>query len=504
MKTLAAFLLLAATLSAQNLPRIEKHDNRFALLVDGKPFLMLGAQLNNSSSWPATLPNAWEKLEAFHVNTVEAPVYWEQMEPTPGAFDFSTVDELLAGAREHHLHIVMLWFGTWKNGQNHYIPEWMKSDLKTYPREISAYGKVLDVMSPHSPANLDADKRAFTALMRHLKQADGTQHTVIMIQVENESGSIGSVRDFSPAAQHAFEQPVPAELTHALHLPSGNWSKVFGAEADERFGAYSIAHYINQVASAGKAEYPLPMYCNVWFAYPVRALENRDRPSPGQEYPSGGPQQANIPSGRQPHPPSTRSRLTSTPTTHTSSARSSPPTRVPTIPSSFPRSAPTRTSAASSSTRSAPAPSASHHLASTAAAQSAALPHPRPHAPTTPPTTSLCSTPSPASWLSSTSKASCRPPSKNAALSARLFISPVPMPFSLSASHKPMARILPARPTGRAAPSSPRLARSTSSSPASTPASPFATHPPTPAASSRSSALKKVPTSTAPGPRLAF
>ena len=74
-----------------------------------------------------------------------------------------------------------------------------------------------------------------------------------------------------------------------------SWAKAFGPDADESFAAYSTAHYINEVAAAGKAEYPLPMYCNVWFAYPVHALENRDRPSPGQEYPSGGPQQANIP-----------------------------------------------------------------------------------------------------------------------------------------------------------------------------------------------------------------
>ena len=106
---------------------------------------------------------------------------------------------------------------------------------------------------------------------------------------------MGSIRDFSPAAQKSFEAAVPADLVRSLHLRSGNWSAAFGADADESFAAYTTARYINEVAAAGKAEYPLPMYCNVWFAYPVHALENRDRPSAGQEYPSGGPQQANIP-----------------------------------------------------------------------------------------------------------------------------------------------------------------------------------------------------------------
>jgi hypothetical protein len=295
---LAALLLAALHAQAQStdIPHLEKRDNRYALMVDGKPFFMLGAQINNSSSWPSSLPAAWPSLEALHVNTVEAPVYWEQIEPTQNKFDFSNVDLIINQAREHHLRVVLLWFGTWKNGQNHYVPEWIKSDPKTYPREENADGKLLDVMSPNSTANLEADKHAFAALMQHLKTIDATQHTVLMIQVENESGSVGSIRDFSPAAQKLFDAEVPADLTRTLHLPArGTWSHTFGPNADESFAAYSTAHYINEVATAGKAEYLLPMYCNVWFAYPVHALENRDRPTAGQEYPSGGPQQANIP-----------------------------------------------------------------------------------------------------------------------------------------------------------------------------------------------------------------
>jgi hypothetical protein len=300
-KSVYAFALcILAVYPAQSqstdIPHLERKDGHFALIVDGKPFLVLGGQINNSSAWPATLSGAWNAAEAMHANTVEAPVYWEQMEPTKDTFDFSNVDLMVTQAREHHLHLVLLWFGTWKNGQNHYVPEWIKSDPKIYPREENAYGKLLDVMSPNSPANLDADKTAFAALLRHVKSIDAAQHTVIMIQVENESGSVGSIRDFSPAAQKLFDETVPTDFARSLHLPAGgNWSKTFGPDADESFAAYSTAHYIGEVAAAGKAEYPLPMYCNVWFAYPVHALENRDRPSAGQEYPSGGPQQANIP-----------------------------------------------------------------------------------------------------------------------------------------------------------------------------------------------------------------
>ncbi|WP_263382130.1 DUF5597 domain-containing protein [Granulicella arctica] len=289
--------LCTAPLVAQDAttaPRLLNKDGHFEMTVDGKPFLMLGAQINNSSSWASTLPHVWPALEAMHVDTAEAPVYWEQMEPEPGKFDFSGVDLLVNGAREHKMRLVILWFGTWKNGQNHYVPEWVKSDPKKYPREIGPYGKVLDVMSPNSATNLEADKHAFAALMKHVHEIDAAQHTVIMIQVENESGSVGAVRDYSDAANKEFAGQVPGSLTSALHVRGGTWAQVFGADADERFAAYSTAKYISDVAVAGKAEHQIPMYCNVWITYPVHALENRDHASPGQEYPSGGAQQGNI------------------------------------------------------------------------------------------------------------------------------------------------------------------------------------------------------------------
>jgi hypothetical protein len=116
---------------ATQMPRIVQKDGRWALMVDGAPFLMLGVQINNSSAWPGMLPQVWPAAERLHANTVEAPVYWEQLEPTKGHFDFSVVDALLAGARQHNVHLVLLWFGTWKNGALHYTPEWVKRDMTT-------------------------------------------------------------------------------------------------------------------------------------------------------------------------------------------------------------------------------------------------------------------------------------------------------------------------------------------------------------------------------------
>ncbi|HUJ29878.1 MAG TPA: DUF5597 domain-containing protein [Candidatus Acidoferrum sp.] len=290
MAVCAAALLTLSNASAlaqakdHPLPRIVQKDGRYALFVDGAPYLMLGAQVNNSSAWPAMLPKVWPAIEELHANTVEMPTYWEQFEPEQGRFDYSVVDTLLAQAREHRVHLVLLWFGTWKNGSSHYMPLWVKRSPGLSPRMIGANGRAVDSPSPYSEATLKADRAAFTALMKHLKDADG-ERTVLMVQVENEPGTWGSVRDYSPAAQKLFEAPVPAELLKALHKQAdssaANWQRVFGDDAEEFFHAWSVARYIEQVAAAGKAVYPLPLYVNA-------ALRNPLNPGRPPRYESGG------------------------------------------------------------------------------------------------------------------------------------------------------------------------------------------------------------------------
>ena len=286
-----AALTLSSLACAVEAPRLVQKDGRFALLVDGKPYLMLGGQIHNSSAWPSELPQVWKSMAALHANTVEAPVYWEQFEPQEGKFDFTNVDAIVEGAREHNLHVVLLWFGTWKNGNNHYVPAWVKGDSKRFPRTIRPDGEPIDVLSPLSRNTLEADKTAFVTLMRHLKQIDSEQHTVLVMQVENESGNIGSVRDNSPEANRLFAGAVPADLLAVVHKQPGTWSQVFGAEADETFQAYHQAKYINEIAAAGKAEFAIPCYINVWIDYPAAELPQRQIDQPGIGYPSGGPVQ---------------------------------------------------------------------------------------------------------------------------------------------------------------------------------------------------------------------
>jgi len=267
------------------IPRIVEKDGRYALLVDGAPYLMLGAQSNNSSDWPATLPKVWQAIDYLHANTLETPIYWEQFEPKPGQYDYSAVDTILAQAREHHVHLVLLWFGTWKNGSQHYMPEWMKLDPERYSHVTNKNGELVDSPSPFAQASLDADVRAFTAFMRHLKLAD-PQRTVIMVQVENETGTWGALRDYSAAANKLFDASVPAEVLTAMGKDAGTsaptWHEAFGDEAEVNFHAWAVAKYVGKIAAAGKAVYALPLYANA-------ALRDPVKPGAPGSYESGGP-----------------------------------------------------------------------------------------------------------------------------------------------------------------------------------------------------------------------
>jgi len=275
---LAAALTGAA---AEDMPHLVSKDGRFALMVDGAPFLVLSGQAHNSSNYPSQLSKVWPAIAKMNANTLAMPIAWQQIEPEEGKFDFSFLDQLLKEARDHKVRLDLLWFATWKNNGPQYVPDWVKLNPSRFPHLIKANGEASGSMSPFGEATLAADRKAFVALMSHLKQAD-PQHTVILVQVENEAGTYGSVRDYGPAAEKAFKGPVPDALIKGLGKKPGTWSEVFGEDADEFFHAWAIASYIEKIAAAGKAAYGLPLYINACLKDPLH-------PQKPIDYESGGP-----------------------------------------------------------------------------------------------------------------------------------------------------------------------------------------------------------------------
>jgi hypothetical protein len=318
--TLACCLALLTTQCATRpastgIPHLQKRGTTTQLIVDGKPFLALAGELNNDSATSLPYVNRlWPRLVHAKINTVLAGVSWNQIEPREGKFDFSVLDGLIQGARSHNMRLVLLWFASWKNGLSSYPPDWVKRDFNRFPRAQTRTGQTLELLTPLSDANGDADARAFRALMRHVREIDGRQHTVIMIQVENEVGMPADTRDRSPIANQAFAGPVPKELMDYLQqhketlIPefrqvwqasgfktSGAWEEVFGRgiATDDIFMAWNYARYVGRVVEAGKAEYPLPMFVNAAlirsFSIADEAKMKPDPGTPARSFNSGGP-----------------------------------------------------------------------------------------------------------------------------------------------------------------------------------------------------------------------
>ncbi|KAL2036203.1 hypothetical protein VTO58DRAFT_102121 [Aureobasidium pullulans] len=309
-------------MDSSRIPHLRQIADLKQLIVDGEPFLMLAGELQNSSfSSPEYMKDVWSKLATMNMNTVLGSVSWEQIEPTEGHFDFTSLDQVLLDARSHDLRVVLLWFGSFKNGLSTYAPSWVKRDPKRFPRvklqDKDGDRTTADILTLFGTEAQKNDAKAFKTLMQHLRDVDGEHATVIMVQVENEVGVLGDSRDRSDLAGECFASPLPVELhdflakdwsgfTDAFQHNLGElrqcsltkgmtWGDLPGnsKRIDELFMAFHYAVYLEEVASAGKSVYPLPLYTNVWQNY---ADSDADANTPAivgggsdpGDYPSGG------------------------------------------------------------------------------------------------------------------------------------------------------------------------------------------------------------------------
>ena len=272
----------------------------------GKPFFPIGAQAHNSSGYSMEeLENLWRACALMEVNSCAIAVSWERFEPSEGFFDTLLVEEIVKACRERDLKLILLWFGTWKNGHMKYVPQWVKRDTARFRRVATHDGYEIGNLSSFCRATLEADKRAFCRLMETVRDCDPAMETVLAVQVQNELGIVGrAVRDFGPEAQRLYEAPVPAEVVEGLKSASpaedavlawkecgtkeaGSWFDLFGRYGDEALQAYSMARFVDEIAAAGKEIHPIPAYTNVW-------LDKQGMDIPGTGYPSGGPVSKNL------------------------------------------------------------------------------------------------------------------------------------------------------------------------------------------------------------------
>lgn len=290
-------ILSSLAFSQSKLPYLKNNQ----LLVNDKPFLMIGGELHNSSaSSIGYMESIWPKLKSLNLNTVLAAVTWDQFEPKEGKFDFALIDYLIENAEKNKIKLVVIWFGSWKNGQSSYIPLWVKTDTKRFPRAQTVDGRQLETLSVFSDESRDADARAFTSLMKRIGEKDSNQ-TVIMVQPENEVGIFQDI-DYRSEVLKKYESQVPKSLTDYLKTnrktlkdevrsiwekagskTTGTWKEIFGAnpQSKEFFMAWHYAKYINHIAESGRKKHNLPMFVNAWIVQKPDDL-------PGV-YPNGGP-----------------------------------------------------------------------------------------------------------------------------------------------------------------------------------------------------------------------
>ena len=279
---------------------MKKHKN-FTVL--GKPFLSLGGQTHNSSGYDAEngMDISFRSVKEMGGNTIAIPVSWDIFEVSEGSFNTCHVTAMIETARKQDLHLVLLWFGSWKNGTMEYTPDWVKQDTERFPRVTCKDESLTTALSPHCTETLETEKRTFCKLVETVRDFDRDVGTVIAIQVENEAGALGGTRrDFGKHGEQDFQSEVPEELIEyasanpdsELHCSwkkagkqnHGSWQAVFSAFGAEACSAWYLARYIDSLTAAGKEYYDLFMYTNVWLGGGFQTSFDL----PGLEYPCGG------------------------------------------------------------------------------------------------------------------------------------------------------------------------------------------------------------------------
>ena len=251
------------------LPALRELNGHKALYVDGQPFLILGLQWDCDSCYSAeTMTSLMPHARRMGCNVASLLLAWRCVEPQEGQFDFSILEAMLAGAREHNLRIVLVWFGAYKNACMNYAPDWVRNNPQRFRRAVDANGCALQNFACYNcEETLQRDMTAVSAVFNYLKKYD-IDHRVILFQVNNEAGLLNTARCHCDACNALFEK--------------NGFADRYGGRAEEAFSAECVLVFNERIAERAKAILPLPCYMNAWLV----------GQSPGQRpgtYPSGGP-----------------------------------------------------------------------------------------------------------------------------------------------------------------------------------------------------------------------
>lgn len=113
-----------------------------------------------------------------------------------------------------------------------HIPSWVRKDIHRFPRvhtlEAGGARKTFELLSPFNEQAWRADAKAFAKLMLHLKDFDSEHSTVIMVQVEYETGPLDDFWYRLTLANYLYEE---SRLENAIaHL-----QKIYQAEIHAPF-----------------------------------------------------------------------------------------------------------------------------------------------------------------------------------------------------------------------------------------------------------------------------
>ena len=247
-------------------PHIETVDDRRILFVDGVPFTVLTVEIPWKQSvfgrYRETMSgydHLYPAARSLQLNALKVPIKWSQIEPEEGEYDFSYVDHVIDTARANDLRLVLGWFGHYASGDGSiyrnlttelFAPMYIVEDAERYPRAVDANGVAHHNAASYADSPIvERECAAFATFMQHIRDRDEGEYTVLMIQVENEIATFGLLRqersmwrDHHEAATSLFEEWGEDELSFSARLMARRW--------------------IRPLTDAGKAVYPLPLFCN--------------------------------------------------------------------------------------------------------------------------------------------------------------------------------------------------------------------------------------------------